>query len=55
MIAMGKRAYYTQRDMSFGEALSYMREMIALIAMSEDTEKGINAFLMDEQPEWSGR
>ncbi|WP_049898519.1 enoyl-CoA hydratase/isomerase family protein [Halococcus agarilyticus] len=55
MIAMGKQAYYTQRDMGFGEALSYMREMIALIAMSEDTEEGINAFLMDEQPEWGGR
>jgi enoyl-CoA hydratase/carnithine racemase len=55
MIAMGKEAYYTQRDMGFGEALSYMREMIALIAMSEDTEEGINAFLMDEEPEWSGR
>ena len=55
MIEMGKRAYYTQRDMGFGEALSYMREIIALIAMSEDTEEGINAFLMDEEPDWSGR
>lgn len=55
MIEMGKEAYYTQRDMGFGEALSYMREMIALIAMSEDTEEGINAFLMDEEPDWSGR
>ena len=55
MIEMGKEAYYTQRDMSFDEALSHMREVIALIAMSEDTEEGINAFLMDEQPEWNGR
>ena len=55
MIEMGKEAYYTQRDMGFGEALSYMREIIALIAMSDDTEEGINAFLMDEQPDWKGR
>jgi enoyl-CoA hydratase/carnithine racemase len=55
MIEMGKRAYYTQRDMNFGEALSYMREIIALIVMSEDTEEGINAFLRDEEPDWSGR
>ncbi|WP_435078031.1 enoyl-CoA hydratase/isomerase family protein [Halococcus sp. AFM35] len=55
MIEMGKEAYYTQRDMGFDEALSYMREVIALIAMSEDTEEGINAFLMDEEPDWSGR
>jgi enoyl-CoA hydratase/carnithine racemase len=41
--------------MGFDEALSYMKEVIALIAMSEDTEEGINAFLMDEEPEWKGR
>lgn len=55
MIEMGKEAFYNQRDMGFGEALSYMKEVIALIAMSEDTEEGINAFLMDEEPEWKGR
>lgn len=55
MIEMGKESFYNQRDMGFHEALSYMREIIALVAMSEDTEEGINAFLMDEQPEWSGR
>jgi len=55
MIAMGKEAYYEQREMDFDRALSYLREMIALIAMSEDTEEGINAFLMDRDPEWRGR
>jgi enoyl-CoA hydratase/carnithine racemase len=55
MIEMGKQAFYTQRDMGFNEALSYMREIIALIAMSEDTEEGINAFLTGEDPEWKGR
>jgi enoyl-CoA hydratase/carnithine racemase len=55
MIEMGKEAFYNQRDMNFHEALSYMREVIALIAMSDDTEEGINAFLMDEEPEWKGR
>jgi enoyl-CoA hydratase/carnithine racemase len=55
MIEMGKEAYYTQRDMGFGEALTYLKEVISLVAMSEDTEAGINAFLMDEEPEWKGR
>jgi len=55
MIDMGKEAYYTQRDMGFGEALTYLKEVISLVAMSEDTEEGINAFLMDEEPEWKGR
>ena len=55
MIEVGKRSYYNQRDMGFDEALSYMREIISLIAMSDDTEEGINAFLMDTDPEWKGR
>lgn len=55
MISMGKEAYYSQRDMDFGAALSYLKEMIALIAMSEDTEEGIDAFLTDREPEWRGR
>ncbi|UPM42868.1 enoyl-CoA hydratase/isomerase family protein [Halocatena salina] len=55
MIEMGKQAFYTQRDMDFHEALSYMREIIALIAMSEETEAGINSFLMNEQPDWKQR
>jgi len=55
MIEMGKEAYYAQRDMSFGEALTYLKEVISLIAMSDDTEEGINSFLMDEEPDWKGR
>ena len=55
MISMGKEAYYTQRDMGFGEALSYLKEVIALMAMSDDTEEGIEAFMMDREPEWRGR
>lgn len=55
MIEVGKEAYYNQREMPFDEALSYMREIVSLIAMSEDTEEGIDAFLTDSKPEWKGR
>lgn len=55
MISMGKEAYYEQRDMNFDQALSYLKEMIALIAMSEDTEEGIAAFVEDREPDWKGR
>jgi len=54
-IEMGKDAFYNQREMGFSEALSYMREVIALVAMSEETEAGIRAFLADEEPDWRGR
>lgn len=55
LISMGKEAYYTQRDMPFGEALTYLKEIITLIAMSDETEEGINAFLTDSEPDWRGR
>jgi enoyl-CoA hydratase/carnithine racemase len=55
MIEVGKEAYYNQREMPFDEALSYMREVVSLVAMSDDTEEGINAFLMDEEPDWKRR
>jgi len=55
LIAMGKEAYYEQREMGFGEALAYLKEIITLIAMSDETEEGINAFLTDSEPDWRGR
>ncbi|WP_330631884.1 enoyl-CoA hydratase/isomerase family protein [Halocatena halophila] len=54
-IDMGKRAYYTQRGMEYQKALSHMREVIAHIAMSDATEAGIEAFLLDETPSWGTR
>jgi len=55
MLSMGKEAYYEQRDRGFESALSYCKEVIALMAMSEDTEEGIEAFMTDRDPEWAGR
>ncbi len=55
MIEMGKESFYNQREMGFHEALDYMREIVSLIAMSDDTEEGINAFLTDSEPDWKGR
>jgi len=55
LISMGKEAYYEQRGMDFDSALSYLKEMITLIAMSEETEEGIEAFLTDREPDWRGR
>ena len=54
-IEMGKEAFYNQREMGFEEALDYMREMVTLLAMSDDAEAGFNAFLIDSTPDWKGR
>ena len=55
MIEIGKESFYNQREMGFSEALDYMREMVTLLAMSDDAEEGFNAFLTDSEPDWKGR
>lgn len=55
MIEIGKESFYNQRDMNFSEALDYMREMVTLLAMSDDAEEGFNSFLTDSEPDWKGR
>lgn len=55
LISMGKESYYEQRQMDFSSALAYLKEIITLVAMSDETEEGINAFLTDREPEWKGR
>jgi enoyl-CoA hydratase/carnithine racemase len=55
MIEIGKESFYNQREMSFSEALDYMREMVTLLAMSDDAEEGFNAHLTNSDPDWKGR
>jgi len=54
LIRVGKQAYYQSRGMPFDQSLSYLQEIISLIAMSHDAREGITAFLEDREPEWSG-
>jgi enoyl-CoA hydratase/carnithine racemase len=55
MIEIGKESFYNQREMSFSEGLDYMREMVTLLAMSDDAEEGFNAYLTNSEPDWKGR
>ena len=55
MISMGKEAYYSHEDMSFDEQLDYLKEMFALLAMSDDTHAGMEARMMQQDPEWKIR
>jgi len=55
MIELGKESFYNQREMNFDEALDYMREIVTMLAMSDDAEEGFNSFLTDDVPGWKGR
>lgn len=55
MIELGKEAYYRQRDMSYDDAHTYLKEMLTLLMTSEDHKEGVAAFQEDREPEWVGR
>ena len=55
MIEIGKESFYNQREMNFSEALEYMREMVTLLAMSDDAEEGFDGYLTNAEPDWKGR
>jgi len=55
MISMGKEAYYSHADMEFDEQLDYLKEMFSLLAMSDDTHDGMEAQMMQQDPDWKIR
>lgn len=55
MISMGKEAYYSHLDMEFDDQLDYLKEMFSLLAMSDDTRDGMEARMMQQDPDWKIR
>jgi len=54
-IAIGKRAFYRQLDLSEPDAYELTREVMAANAGTADAQEGIGAFLAKRPPSWSGR
>jgi enoyl-CoA hydratase len=54
-LGLAKEAASTIQDMEYGKALHYLRDLITLVAMSDDAREGIAAFLAKRAPEWKGR
>lgn len=51
-VAIGKRAFYEQAEMSLADAYIYTSKIMAKNMLSEDAEEGIGAFLSKRPPIW---
>lgn len=54
-IGLAKEAAATIQDMEYGKSLHYLRDLLALVALSDDAREGVRAFLDKRDPEWTGR
>ena len=55
ILRLGRRAFYTMRDMEYEKALEYLSSVLAINTMAEDVVEGISAFLEKREPQWKGR
>jgi enoyl-CoA hydratase/carnithine racemase len=54
-LRLGKEAVYTLCEMEYATSLRYLREMIVLMALTDDAKEGIRAFFEKRSPAWTGR
>ena len=55
ILRLGRRAFYTMRDMEYEKALEYLSSVLAINTMAEDVAEGISAFLEKREPRWKGK
>ncbi len=55
ILRLGRRAFYTMRDLDYEQAMEYLSAMLALNMQAEDMVEGISAFMEKREPEWKGK
>jgi enoyl-CoA hydratase/carnithine racemase len=54
-LRLGRRAFYTMRDMEYDKALEYLSSMLAINTQAEDVVEGIASFMEKRDPLWKGK
>ncbi|MEP3891422.1 MAG: enoyl-CoA hydratase [Hellea sp.] len=54
-LAMGKRAFYEQREMTLSQAYEYASSVMVENMLARDAEEGINAFIQKREPRWTDK
>lgn len=55
VVALGKKAFYEQAEMSLKDAYAYTGEVMTRNMLVEDADEGIAAFLEKREPTWRDR
>ncbi|NMP23041.1 enoyl-CoA hydratase/isomerase family protein [Sulfobacillus harzensis] len=52
---LGKEGWRLAQDMEMGRAMEMLKNLVSMVALSEDSQEGVSAFVEKRAPEWPSR